>query len=114
MEFVPVLAMISLVITIINLLKYLRSGNYNGAVTTLTVLIAGVLVMFLVAETDFAAGISVADRPLGDYNNWSLLFMGLTISSMAAFANELKSAFDNTDSAVKPNLTTLSDTPPPE
>lgn len=114
MDFVPVLAMISLVMTIINLLKYIRSGNHNGTATTLTVLAAGVLVIFLVAQTDFASGIVVAERPLGDYNNWSLLFMGLTISSIAAFANDLKSAFDNTDSAVKPNLTTLSDTPPPE
>ncbi len=114
MEFVPVLAMVTLVITIINMLKYLRSGNHNGAFTTFSVLVAGVVTVLLAAQTDFAAGIIIADRPLGDYNNWSLLFMGLTIGSMGAFAVDIKAAIDNTDSAVKPNLTTLSDTPPPE
>lgn len=114
MEFVPVLAMISLVVTIINLLKYVRSGNHNGTMTTLAVMVAGVVVVFLVAQTDFAAGIAIADQTLGDYNNWSLLFMGLTIGSMGAFATDIKAAIDNTDSAVKPNLTTLDDTPPPE
>lgn len=110
MDFVPVLAMISLVITIINLLKYLRSGDTNGTVTTLSVLVAGVVVIFLVAETDFAAGISIADRPLSEYNNWSLLFIGLTIASMSAFANDLRKSLDNTTTSRKPNLTTLKDT----
>ncbi len=113
MDFVPVLAMISLVITIINLIKYLRAGDWNGTVTTLSVMVAGVVVMFLVAKTDFAAGIVIADKPLGDYNNWSLLFVGLTIASMSAFANDLRKSLDNSDSAAKPNLTTLNDPNPP-
>jgi len=104
MDFVPVLAMLTLVIAIINLVKYFRAGDTNGIVTTLAVWIAGVTVVLLVGQTDFAAGIQIADKPLGDYNNWSLVFVGLTIASMAQFANELKTAIDNTDTAVKPTL----------
>lgn len=114
MEFVPVLAMGALVITIINLAKYIRSGNWNGTVTTLVVLAAGVFVVLLVGQTDFADGIIVAERPMSEYNNWSLLFIGLSLSSMAAFANDFRAAIDNTDSSLKPKLTTLDDTPPPE
>lgn len=104
MEFVPTIAMALLVISIINLVKYARSGDVNGIVTTLSVWLAGIVVIFLVAETDFASGIVVADRALGDYNAWSLLFMGLTISSMAQFANEIRAAIDNHDTTIKPNL----------
>lgn len=114
MEFTPVLAMAALVIAIINLIKYLRSGNWNGAITTLSVMVAGVVVIALAAQTDFAAGIVIADRPLSEYNFWSLLFIGLSLSSIAAFANDIRGAIDNSDSTVKPNLTTLDDTPPPE
>lgn len=104
MDFVPVLAMLTLVIAIINLVKYVRVQDVNGIVTTLAVWIAGVIVVMLVGQTDFALGISIADRPMSEYNNWSLLFMGLTIASMAQFANEVKTAIDRTDSAIKPAL----------
>lgn len=104
MEFVPTLGMAVLVIAIINLVKYARAGDVNGVVTTLTVWLAGVAVVFLAAQTDFAGGIVVADAPLSTYNSWSLLFMGLTISSIAQFANEIRGAIDNNVSTVKPNL----------
>jgi hypothetical protein len=103
-EFVPTLAMALLVIAIINLVKYVRVRDVNGIVTTLSVWVAGVVVTLLVAQTDFADGISVADRPLGDYNFWSLLFIGLTLSSMAQFANDIRASIDNSDTSVKPPL----------
>ena len=104
MDFVPVLAMLTLIIAIINLVKYVRVKDTNGIVTTLAVWAAGVIVVLLVGQTDFAAGINIAERPLSEYNTWSLIFIGLTIASMAQFANEIKSAIDNGDSAVKPPL----------
>jgi hypothetical protein len=109
MDFVPVLAMLTLVIAIVNLVKYIKVRDTNGITTTLAVWIAGVVVVLLVGQTDFAAGISIADRPLSEYNTWSLVFIGLTIASMAQFANELKTALDGADSAEKPPLVS----PPP-
>lgn len=104
MEFVPTVAMALLVVAIINLVKYVRAGDVNGIVTTLSVWIAGVVVTLLVAQTDFAEGISIADRPLAAYNSWSLLFIGLTLSATAQFANDIRAAIDNSDSTQKPPL----------
>lgn len=104
MDFVPILAMISLIISIVNLPKYARAGDMNGIVTTFVVWIAGIIVVFLTAKTDFAAGIMVSDKPLADYNSWSLLFMGLTVASMSAFANDLRKALDSSTSSRKPDL----------
>lgn len=104
MEFVPTAAMALLVIAIINLVKFVRAGDMNGIITTISVWIAGVVVMFLVAQTDFADGIVIADRALSSYNAWSLVFMGLTISSIAQFANDIRGAIDNTVTTAKPHL----------
>lgn len=104
MEFVPTIAMALLVISIINFVKYCRARDVNGIVTSLSVWVAGVGVVFLAAQTDFAAGIVIADLPLAVYNAWSLLFIGLSISSMAQFANEIRAAIDTSDSTRKPDL----------
>lgn len=104
MEFLPTVAMAALVVSLINFIKYLKARDVNGIVTTLSVWIAGVVVVFLVAQTDFAAGIVVAGTALSVYNSWSLLFLGLSISTLAQFANEIRGAVDNHDSTAKPDL----------
>jgi hypothetical protein len=104
MDFVPVLAMLTLVIAIINLVKYVKTKNTNGIVTTLSVWAAGVIVVLLVGQTDFAAGIVIAERPMSDYNTWSLIFIGLSLAGMAQFANEIKVAIDRNDTAAKPPM----------
>lgn len=104
MEFVPTLAMALLVVSIINLVKYVRARDVNGIVTTLSVWLAGVAVVFLVAASDFGDGIVIAGAPLSAYNAASQLFIGLTLSSVAQFANEIRGAIDNHDSTTKPEL----------
>jgi hypothetical protein len=104
MEFVPILQMAVLVFAIINFLKAVTNQQWSSAITHIVVWAAGVLVVFLAANTDFAEGISVGDQLLSQLNGWSLLFVGLTISSLAAFSNEVKQALDNHDSAAKPSL----------
>lgn len=104
MEFVPTMAMALLVFTIINFIRYLVNGDKNGIVTTLSVWIAGVVVVLLTAQTDFAEGIVIADRAMSTYNTASLIFLGLTISSIGVFANEIRGALDNSDSTQKPSL----------
>ena len=104
MEFLPTIAMAALVVAIVNFIKYLKVRDVNGIITTLSVWVAGVVVVFLAAQTDFAAGIVVADIPLSQYNSWSLLFLGLSISTIAQFANEVRGAIDSHVSTVKPDL----------
>lgn len=113
MEFIPLVQMAVLVFAIINFLKAVRAKDANSAFTQVIVWVAGVLVVLLAAETDFADGIMLGDQPLTTLNFWSLLFVGLTISSLATFGTEIKKALDNTDSAATPMLLTPPP-PPPE
>lgn len=103
-EFAPLLAMAALVFSLINFLRFLSGKDYKSAVTQLTVWVGGVVVAFLVAQTDFASGISVGDLPLDQLNGWSLLFVGLSIGSTGSVVNELRGAIDNSDSTRKPSL----------
>lgn len=104
MEFIPLVQMAVLVFAIINFLKAIRSKDGNAAFTQITVWVAGVLVVLLAAQTDFASGIMIGDQALTALNFWSLLFIGLTISSLASFGVEIKKALDGSDSAKTPNL----------
>lgn len=104
MEFVPTAAMALLVVSLINFLKYLFSRDTNGLVTQLVVWIAGVAVIFLAAETNWAATIAVGELLLGDLNVASKIFVGLTVSSVAMFANDIRAAIDGKDSSRKPHL----------
>jgi hypothetical protein len=103
-SFEVLVAMSSLIVSIINFVKFVRARDMNGIATTLAVWIAGVLVVLLVAQTDFAEGISVGDKTLASLNFWSLVFVGLTIAGTAIFGNEIKKALDGGDSAAKPPL----------
>lgn len=104
MEFIPLVQMAVLVFALINFLKFIREGNTNGWFTQLVVWVAGVLVVMLVAQTDFAEGIVIGDMSLASMNTWSLIFVGLTIASLATFGTEVKKALDGSDSAAMPQL----------
>jgi hypothetical protein len=104
MEFIPLVQMAVLVFAIINFLKAVKAKDGNAAFTQVVVWVAGVLVVLLAAQTDFASGINIGDEVLTDLNFWSLLFIGLTISSLASFGVEIKKALDNTDSSKSPPL----------
>lgn len=104
MDFIPLVQMAVLVFAVINFIKYLRESNTNGWFTQLVVWVAGVLVVMLVAQTDFAEGIVIGDMSLATMNIWSLIFVGLTIASLATFGTEIKKALDGSDSATMPRL----------
>lgn len=114
MDFVPIAAMLTLVIAIINFAKYIRAGDKNGIVTSLSVWTAGVVVVLLVGQTDFADTIVVADRALGTYNFWSQFFIGLSISTIGQFANDVRAALDSGDTSRKPPLVADPPQPSPE
>lgn len=111
MEFIPLVQMAALVFAVINFLKFLRAGDSNGWMTQLIVWVAGLVVVLLTAQTDFASGIPVGDQMLDTLNIASLIFLGLSISSIASFGVEVKKALDGSDSAAKPNLITNNSPP---
>lgn len=104
MEFVPALAMAALIYKVIDFCRYLRAADVNGVLTQLAAWIAGVLVVLLVAQTDWANGIGVGDKNLGMLSFWSLVFFGLTVGSGASLVKDTVKAVDNTNSAAIPVL----------
>lgn len=104
MEFLPVVAMTTLTLKLVDFIRYLRAGDINGVTTQLAAWLAGVLVVFLVAQTAWAAGIAVGDMRLSTLGLWSQVFVGLTASSGAGFLNDIRKAVDNTTTAAIPRL----------
>lgn len=106
MEFVPMLAALALAWKIVDWLKQLRVRDWNAVVTQTAVWGAGVLVVFLLAHSDFASGITVGDLNLDALNGWSLALVGLNIGSLGSVAYDYKRALDSSDSAAQPSLVT--------
>lgn len=104
MEFLPVVAMAALTIKLIDFLRYLRAADINGICSQLAAWVAGVVVVLLVAQTDWADGISIGDMNLATLGFWSLVFYGLSAGSAASFAKDSLKAVDNTNSAAIPTL----------
>lgn len=109
--FIPVAATVSLVIAIVNFVKYLKAKDWNGVVTQLAVWVAGVIVVFLASQTEWAEeiGRGFFGKSLADLNAWSLLFLGLCVGGLAIVTNEFKKAVDGRDNARKPELVSSND-----
>ena len=104
LEFTPLLAMAALVYQVVAFLRFLRGKDVNGALTIVTGWAAGLVAVLLVAQTDFANGIGVGDQTLATLNFASQVFVGLTLSSLAGFGNDVLGAVDQWRSTAKPRL----------
>lgn len=104
MEFVPTVAMGALVFTLVNFLRFLTNKDFASAITQFTAWVSGVIVVFLVASTNYADGIDVGGTALSKLNGSSLVFVGLMSSSIFGVVKNVIQAFDNRDSAVMPPL----------
>ncbi len=104
MEFIPAVAMATLTLKIIDFLRYLRGGDINGMLTQLFAWLAGVLVVLLVAQTDWADGIAIGDMSLATLGFWSLVFYGLSAGSGASAVKDFLKSVDNHNSSAIPVL----------
>lgn len=105
MEFVPALAMLALILKLIDFARYARAGDMNGVITQAVTWVAGIVVFLLVAQTAWADGIEIGDRPLSKLGFWSLVFAGLTIASTASVVKDIGyKALDNHNSTAIPTL----------
>ncbi len=104
MEFLPAIAMITLVIKLIDFSRYARARDTNGIVTQLVTWAAGIVVVMLAAQTDWAADLSVGEFSLAELGLWSQVFWGLSFASTASFSKDFTKAVDNTNSAAIPTL----------
>lgn len=104
MEFVPAVAMVALILKLIDFARYARAGDVNGVLTQAATWTAGVLVLVLVAQTDWADSLDVGGFALGKLGIWSLVFYGMSAGSAASLAKDTLKAVDNTNSAAIPVL----------
>ena len=115
MDFVPLIALALVVKTTVDLLRYLRARDWNGAGTLAVVWLGGFGAALLFAQTGFADGLPVGDSTLGALNVADLIVLGLTLGSAGAGANELFGAIDAHRSTAKPHLLAPpADLPPPQ
>jgi hypothetical protein len=100
--------LLTTVYTIISLLRYLRGRDWNGALTVASVWGAGVLVVWITAQTDWGSSDVLAKLtngiPWSALNGWSVVLLGLHVGSAAVAANELRGALDRTTTTAKPKL----------
>lgn len=104
MPLVPLVALGTIVFSFVNFLKFVSGKQWNAALTQVIAWCAGIAGIFLMAETQFASGISVGDTRLDVLDGASKLVLGLVATSLLSTVNEIKKAIDNTDSAATPPL----------
>lgn len=104
MEFVPVLAMLALVAKLVDFLRYGKAKDWNGVLTQAIVWVAGIVVVFLVAQTPWAAAIPFGSVALSKLGAWSLVFVGMSLSSVSSVGKDALKAVDNSNSAAIPTL----------
>jgi hypothetical protein len=104
MSLTPLVAVGTLVFTFVNFLTYLRSSNWNGAVTQLIAWVAGIAGVIIAAHTQFASQITFGSQKLSSMSWPTQVFLGLIATSLLSTVNEIKKAIDSTDSAKKAPL----------
>lgn len=111
MDFVPLLVMSALVKKLVDFVKYITANDWNAVVTQIVAWIAGIALAFVGADSDWAQNIIINGLPLSNLNNWSLVFVGVNVASLAGFGWDTLKAIDGSNSAAVPHL--LHDERPP-
>lgn len=105
MDFVPLLVGAAMVAMLIDVIRSARGGDWNGVITPLVAFGAGVMVAWLLSESDFASTIKIGDTglTLADLNFASLVLFGFAFAAFAAKGVDLISAIAKRPN-VKPSL----------
>lgn len=112
MDFVPLLVGAAMVAMLVDVIRSAKGGDWNGVITPVVAFGAGVLVAWLLRESDFGAGIKLGDtgKTVADINGASLVLVGFafgafaakgvdTISAIAKRPNTKPSLVENTNSS---------------
>ena len=106
MDAVGFLAAMAAIWKLMDLIKYVKAKDVNGAVTLLLTYVLAVAAVLLFAEAELAQTWEVpgVDVALSTLDFASKLIVGLVLASSASVAFDLKKAIDRSDSAVTPSL----------
>lgn len=103
-EFLPAVAMTLLIKKVIDFGAFVTNHRWRAAATQAIVWIAGVVVVCLYAQTDWADTFGFAGLMLSQMNFASQVALGLGLASTASVATDTLKSLDNTDSASVPSL----------
>jgi len=107
-EFLPVAGVIATVFTVISLLRFVRGRDWDGALTIAAVWLAGVIGVYLTAQSDWGDNGALSGLTGGvawsDLSFPSILLLGLHIGSGAVAGNEALGALDRSRTTAKPRL----------
>lgn len=94
---------------IIDVLKFIRSKDWNATITQVATWIAGVVVVFLASGAEVTSDITIPSLGVtfGTLDTGSKVLIGTAITSLLSMAYDFRKAFDGTDSAKAPPLTNL-------
>ncbi len=104
METVGLVGLVAVIWKVVDFLKYLTSGDWNGAATQASVWASALVVSLLAREAEPFSGIGVVGSTFGDLGWPALVLFALGIGSTASGLVDVKKALDNTDSAAVPPL----------
>lgn len=106
MDFMPLLSAVTLVAVLIDILRSARGKDWNGVLTPLAAALAGILVAFILGESDFGEGIPLGDsgQTFASVNGFSLVLVGFALGSLASKGVDLIKAIDGSDSQKRPHL----------
>lgn len=96
------LAFGALVYTFVIFLKNLSAQQWGPAATQLITWLAGIGGMFVLAQTQFATGISVGGVALDRLDFWPTVMLGLMAAAPMSLLHEFKKAIDRSDTAAVP------------
>jgi hypothetical protein len=94
----------TVVLKLVDFIKYARNGDWNGVLTLLTGWAAGLIAVALFVRTQWADEIRVGNETLEQLSTWSKVVFAFAASSVAAVLYDFKKAIDNTDTASTPKL----------
>jgi hypothetical protein len=105
MPAVTFLAALAAIWKVLDLVKFAKAKDVNGALTLLCAMGLGIAAAFLFAQADIADGWDVGTTmPLSQLDGASLVILGLLWGSGASALVSFKQARDNADSATVPKL----------
>lgn len=99
---------------LVDFTKFLTNRNWNASLTQLYAWGIGIILVVLAAGADVLEGLALPGMtvPVGEMDFGSLLIVGMSMSSLMGVGFDFKKAFDGSDTAITPPLTTKVDTPP--
>ena len=103
---ISVVLLAALVFKLADLSKYVTNKDWNGFLTQIWVYVLGVVVCLVAGNANAFEGLTIPGmtEPLGELDTLSLVLVGLCIASFGSSFNDIKKAFDGSDSAKTASL----------